>query len=326
MPDMDGLTLAGELRAAFAYMPIVLMTSVGDEMLAAEALRNGASDYLPKSRITAQSIRRTVDRSMHLCVQARLIDEQRGELENFAYALAHDFKQPIRQISTFTQLISEGVKSGDVAELNPHLTFLSDAARRLGKLVDVMSQYTLLNEPPELSDFDLGHVLDSIKASLASFLAERGAELVTPARAPMLRGNETLMAQVLQNLVANGLTYNRSRSPRVRISTRRKGDHYIIEIKDNGVGIEPEYLADIFKPLVRLHTAAEYPGSGLGLTLARKAVLAQTGAIWCESTPGRGSTFRVRMPISASARKRMERSQAAHDHVTPAAILEAVTG
>ena len=75
----------------------------------------------------------------------RLIDEQRGELENFAYALAHDFKQPIRQITTFTQLISEEIQS-DSGEIQQHLTFLGDAARRLGKLVDVMSRYTLLNQ------------------------------------------------------------------------------------------------------------------------------------------------------------------------------------
>ena len=76
---------------------------------------------------------------------------------------------------------------------------------------------------------------------------------------------------------------------------RRQKDHWIIDVSDNGLGIEAEYLADIFKPLVRLHTASEFPGSGLGLTLARKAVLAQKGSIWCESTPGRGSVFHIRL-------------------------------
>ena len=86
MPQIDGLTLAAELRYASAYLPIVLMTSVGDEMLAARALRSGASDYIPKSRINPESIRRSVARSIHAATQARLIHEQRSELETFAYA------------------------------------------------------------------------------------------------------------------------------------------------------------------------------------------------------------------------------------------------
>src|SRR5262249_51526962 len=98
MPEMDGVALSRELRSKATYMPIILMTSVGDEMLAAEALKSGITDYIPKPRITADSIRRTINRSIQACGQARVIDEQRAELENFAYALAHDFKQPIRQI------------------------------------------------------------------------------------------------------------------------------------------------------------------------------------------------------------------------------------
>jgi signal transduction histidine kinase len=298
MPDMDGLTLITELRREAAYLPIILMTSVGDEMLVSAALRNGASDYMPKSRLTAESARRAVDRSINLCRQSRLIDEQRTELENFAYALAHDFKQPIRQISTFTQLISEGMRGVQADELQQHLKFLGDAARRLGKLVDVMSQYTLLNQPPELADISVDQVVANVGEVLGPYLAERGAQLVAPARAARIRGNETLMTQILQNLVMNGLLYNQSSTPRVEVTAREAGDHWVIEIKDNGIGIEAQYLAEIFKPLVRLHTSSEYAGSGLGLTLARKAVVAQKGAIWCESTPGQGSTFHIRLPAA----------------------------
>lgn len=296
MPDMDGVALAGELRAVSPYLPIILMTNFGDEMLAAEALRSGISDYIPKSRVTPDSIKRTVERSIRTCSQARLIDEQREELENFAYALAHDFKQPIRQITTFSQMISEEIADGDVGGVQRHLTFLSDAAGRLAKLVDVMSQYTLLNQPPEISDVDLSRVLATVRSSLGTYLIERGGEFLSPPSPASVRGNETLMTQVIQNLVINGLQYNRSAVPRVELAIRADGEHCVIDISDNGVGIEAEYLAAIFKPLVRLHTAAEYPGSGLGLTLARKAVLAQKGDIWCDSTPGRGSTFHIRLP------------------------------
>jgi signal transduction histidine kinase len=296
MPETDGVALGQELRSADAHLPIVLMTSVGDEMLAAEALRSGISDYVPKSRVTTESLRRIVERAMHSCQQARVIEEQRNELETFAYALAHDFKQPIRQISTFTQMISDGIREGATDTLHQHLTFLGDAARRLGKLVDVMAQYTLLNQPPELSDLDLGAILGGVKASLGPYLSEHGRVLALPKTAPMIRGNEALTSQVLQNLIVNGLTYNRSAKPHVDVTVRRVDGLCEIDIRDNGIGIEAEYLAEIFNPLMRLHNASEYPGSGLGLTLARKAIHAQEGSIWCESTPGKGSVFHVRIP------------------------------
>jgi signal transduction histidine kinase len=300
MPEMDGLALAHQLKAADPYLATVLMTSVGDETLAAEALRSGLSDYIPKGRITVNSIQRSVGRAILTCSQARLIDEQREELENFAYALAHDFKQPIRQITTFSMLVAEQLRSVEVGDVQLHLKFLSEAALRLGKLVDVMSQYTLLNQPPELANVDVGRVADSVRSSLAPYLAERRGVFATPEHSPMIRGNETLMTQVLQNLVINGLRYNRSRSPRVKLTARREGEEWVLDIADNGVGIEAAYLSEIFKPLFRLHSASEYPGAGLGLTLARKAVVAQQGAIWCESVVGAGSVFHVRLPAVAS--------------------------
>ncbi len=314
MPELDGLTLARRLRAVDAYLPIILITSVGNEMLVAEALRSGVSDYITKSNVTPEAILRVVSRSIQICGQARLIDEQRAELENFAYALAHDFKQPIRQIVTFSQMVSEAI-GGDAADgVRKHLVFLNSAAHRLGRLVDVMLQYTQLNQPPKLSDVDLNEVMNSVRTSLGPLLTDRGGELVTPAEVAMIHGNETLMIQVIQNLVTNGLTYNRSDSPRIEVTYQRRDGNFVIEIKDNGIGIEAEYILEIFKPLVRLHTSAAYAGSGLGLTLARKAALAQNGAIWCESTPGAGSVFFLRLPAAQQQRNRPSKRKAQAGH------------
>jgi hypothetical protein len=302
MPGMDGLTCAQLLRASYPHLPIVMTTSVGDEMLAARAVTSGVTDYIPKSRITSQSLRRTIEHAIQVSRQGRIIDEQREELENFAYALAHDFKQPIRQIRTFTALVSTSLKSGQTAGVDQHLDFLNDAARRLGELVDVMSQYTLLNNPPEIGEVDLDHVLADVRSSLAPLLEECGGALIIAA-APAAQGNETLMRQVLQNLVVNGLKYNRSARPTVTISAETRLNDCIISVKDNGIGIEAQYLDEIFKPLARLHTNAEFSGAGLGLTLARKATTAQGGSIWCQSELGEGAEFFVRVPLPRQAAK-----------------------
>jgi signal transduction histidine kinase len=296
MPEMDGIAFAEALSHSAPHTPMVLMTAIGDEMLAARALRGGAYDYIPKSRITRDSIRRTISRAVRLAEQDRVIAEQREELENFAYALAHDFKQPIRQIRTFSDMIAEELGEDGRDQVRKHLEFLATASRRLGDLVDVMSQYTLLSKPPEISEIDLGWVMQEVGETLDTYVAERDGELVV-SDMPVVAGNAALLMQVLSNLIINGLKYNESTPPRVAVSARVENGACHVEVRDNGLGIEEQFLTEIFKPLTRLHTAAEYAGTGLGLTLARKAVIAQGGALWCESELGSGSTFFVRLPL-----------------------------
>lgn len=302
MPKIDGAMFAKDLRGAYPYLPIVMVTGVGDEMLVGHAIRCGVSDYIPKSRINPDSIQRTIERAIEACALTRIIAEQRAELENFAYALAHDFKQPIRQLRTFAQLISEQAE-GDSESLQRNLDFLNQAARRLGDLVDVMSQYTLLNETPEMKRIEVSAVMEAVSAELRLEVEDHGAALGFEG-AGNLYGNETLLSQVLRNLIVNGVKYNKSDVPRVDVRVEMQGGQCVIAVSDNGIGIEQQYLADVFRPLMRLHAAGEYPGTGLGLTLARKAVLAQGGVIWCESEPGIGSTFFVRIPTTRAEQAR----------------------
>lgn len=296
MPAMDGLELGRRMSAFLPYTPLILMTAVGDEMLVASALRNGFTDYIPKHRINRESAERAVTRSVRAAKQARTIAEQREELEHFAYALAHDFKQPIRQIRIFAEMLAEDLAIDEASEAGRRLDFLGLAAQRLSALVDVMSQYTLLNRPPELSDVELGRVVDTVRQGLEAFIRERNGVLIAEGLG-WVRGNEALLTQILQNLVVNGLRYNTSAQPSVTVAAEDPEESCRrLIVRDNGIGIEAKHLGEIFRPLVRLHTAAEYPGTGLGLTITRKAVSAMGGRIWCASEPGRGSTFYVELP------------------------------
>jgi signal transduction histidine kinase len=300
LPIMDGLQFGLKLRGLFPHIAMILVTKVGNDMLAARALRSGMSDYIPKSLITPDTIHVIIARAVYVADQARIIAEQRAELEIFAYTLAHNFKQPIRQIRTFASLISDELEAQDIAVSEKHLRFLMDATGRLGDLVDVMSQYTLLNKAPQIHAIDLLTVIASAKTAVAPFLEEHGARIET-SDTPVVMGNETLMLQVIQNLIVNGVKYNNSPTPLIHISAKTIGKLCLLEITDNGIGIDPQYHDSVFDPLVRLHTAAEYPGTGLGLTLARKAVQTQGGRIWCESTPGEGATFVLELLLSTDA-------------------------
>ena len=297
MPQLNGLAVAALLRDQKPYMPVVLCTGAGDELLAAKALQDGLTDYIPKSAIRAPALRRTILHAIQVAGNARVIDEQRAELEGFAFALAHDFKQPLRQITTFANLSVQDIDGGDLAEARKHLRFLSGSARRLSALVDMMSQYTLLNKPLEPELVRVGAVIDGVQESLATYIEERRG-LIEVSGDAFVSGNSTFLHQILQNLVVNGFKYNGSEQPKISLCTSSEEGCCLIKVADNGIGISPEYIEQVFKPLARLHTSAEYTGTGLGLTMARKAAAAQGGTIVCNSELGVGSEFVVTLPLA----------------------------
>jgi hypothetical protein len=297
MPGMDGLACAQRLRAAFPHLPIVMATGHGDEMLAARAVTNGVTDYIPKSRMTMPALRRVVENAVRITDQARVIEEQRTELEHFAYALAHDFKQPIRQIKTFSGMLTQTIGHGQGDAVERYLAFLNTAAGRLSNLVDAMTQYTLLSQQPQIVDLDLNAVLQNVRELLTPWLEERGGRM-TFDPAPIVRGNQALMIQVFQNLVFNGLTYNKAAAPAAHIECEIAADRCLLRVRDNGIGIEPQYIGEIFKPLIRLHATAEYPGTGLGLTLVRKALATMGGTVACTASDANGTEFTVNIDLA----------------------------
>ncbi len=297
LPDHDGMVCAQKLREGFPHLPIVLCTGAGDEALAARAIQSGVSDYIPKSRISVDALHRTITNAIKLGERARIIDEQRSELETFAFALAHDFKQPVRQIITFSQLVRDAVAAGDHGETARLLDFMTDAAERLDGLVDVMSDYTLLNRAPEIGPVDVNRVIDCALSSITGYIDERRAS-VNVSGALHILGNADLLSQALQNMIINGIKYNDSAQPFVTITLDEQPDDTgTISIRDNGIGMESQYLDYIFRPLARLHTRKDYDGSGLGLTLSRKAVGAMGGTIGCSSEPGAGTEFLITLPL-----------------------------
>lgn len=294
MPDMDGLTLVRLLRELYPFLPIILCTGAGDELLAAETLKSGATDYFPKSRMSPTALRRAINTAIEMNLRMKTIHDQQVDIEAFGFALAHDFKQPVRQIITFSGMIAQETRRLKSERLPQLLKFMNDAARRLDSLVDVMAQYSLLQQTPEMKPCSFSGILKETIVSLQDYIETRHAKVKFSGDAQVMV-NVSFLSQVLQNLIINGIKYNKSEEPLIEISLTQAGDMVMVNVADNGIGIERQYLEHIFKPLTRLHNRTEYEGSGLGLTLARKAVVAMGGDIRCESTPGVGSTFLVKL-------------------------------
>lgn len=298
MPDMDGLTLVRHLREAYPFLPIILCTGAGDELLAAETLKSGATDYFPKNRMSPVALRRAINTAIELNGRMKTIHDQRADIEAFGFALAHDFKQPVRQIITFSGMIAHETRRHKGERLPQMLKYMNDAARRLDQLVDVMVQYSLLQQTPELSPCLFSKVLNDTIIAIQEFVTARNAQVNCHGDA-MIMVNAPFLSQILQNLITNGIKYNKSEVPIIDITVSQNSGMTFVRIADNGIGIERQYLEEVFKPLTRLHNRSEYEGSGLGLTLARKAALAMEGDIRCDSTPGVGSTFTLKLKSAA---------------------------
>jgi light-regulated signal transduction histidine kinase (bacteriophytochrome) len=144
----------------------------------------------------------------------------------------------------------------------------------------------------------LGDCVKAALAALSTRLKETQA-VVEVGDLPEVYGDRTLLTQLFQNLIGNAVKFVSKKTPRVQISAHQAEGAWVIEVRDNGIGIKPEYAQKIFAPFQRLHAQAEYEGTGIGLAICRKVVQRHGGAIWVDSLPGEGANFQFQLPITS---------------------------
>lgn len=231
-------------------------------------------------------------------VQQRTAALQRSneELRQFAHVVSHDLKEPLRMVSSYTQIIE--TKYGDKLddEGREYLGFAVDGASRMKQLIDDLLAYAHVQaQSQNFVVFDMQLVMDEVCRLLHFTIAEANAILdVDPL--PHIRGDQRLITQLLQNLVSNAIKYQKDRQPHVRIKAEKQEDEWVFSVQDNGIGIEPSSLDRIFVIFQRLHVRGEYPGTGIGLAICKKVVEHHEGRIWVESEVGKGSTFYFSIP------------------------------
>ncbi|MGE5490118.1 MAG: sensor histidine kinase [Actinomycetota bacterium] len=219
------------------------------------------------------------------------------ELRHFAHAAAHDLQTPLRSIAGFAQLLQQEVKGLADSRGNEWAGLVVDNAKRLQTLIQELLAYTRLDvQGLPFEAVDLQKLLSEVLSSLAGLIRDTGAE-VTGESLPTALVDRTQIAQLFQNLVENGVKYNRSRPPRVTITCRRQGGEWLFSVGDNGIGIDRRHHERIFEIFRRLHSYSQVPGTGIGLALCRRIVERHGGRIWVESEPGEGSIFHFTLPI-----------------------------
>jgi PAS domain S-box-containing protein len=222
-----------------------------------------------------------------------------AELEQFAYVASHDLQEPLRMVSSFTQLLARRYQGKLGEDADEFIGFAVDGAQRMQELINDLLTYSRVGTRGlELQAVDLSQVVDQVVTDLAAATAEAQAS-VTRDTLPTVLGDPIQLRQLFQNLIANGIKFRRpGQPPLVHVSAIQAGGAWQFSVSDNGIGIEPQYQERIFALFQRLHSRAEYPGTGIGLAICKKIVERHGGQIRVDSEPGRGTTCVVRLPMT----------------------------
>lgn len=297
LPGRDGLQVLPRILELTPSVAVIVNTAYGNEEVAVEAMQLGAQDYLSKERLSAENLKRAILNATERASMEQKIREQQENLQTFAHLLVHDLRSPLLSVQDVVQVLSDELGKKLDANTAGMFEFVVKATRRMDQLIQTLRVYTELDaDEPIYEAVDLGvQVLDVCDLMRAEIEAA-GATVVAKTALPVIHGNPAQIAQLLQNLFGNSLKYNGSDAPLIEVSARETDDSLLVEISDNGIGIEKQYLEMIFQPFKRLHGTGEYEGTGLGLAMCRKIAARHDARLSCRSKPGEGTTFALAIP------------------------------
>jgi light-regulated signal transduction histidine kinase (bacteriophytochrome) len=226
----------------------------------------------------------------------RRLDQANAAFEQFISIAAHNLREPLRDIASYSQLMSESYAGRLDSEAEVYLARIREGAANAKSLLSDVVEYWAMDGDRQSSSTDMEAALVQALLCADRQILARSA-VVTHEPLPTVVGKFELLTKILHQLIRNGIEYCVAPSPQLRISSRRVDLDWVFSVQDNGPGIEPAFQGRIFEPFKRLH-GKDYPGNGLGLAFCKKAIGWHGGRIWVESTPGKGSTFHFTVPVA----------------------------
>ncbi len=236
----------------------------------------------------------------HLAQSIEELSRSNQELEQFAYIASHDLQEPLRMVASYTQLLAKRYSGKLDADADDFIAFAVDGAARMQQLIrDLLAFSRVGTQGRPMLSVDSSEVFDHALLNLQGAIEDSGA-LVTSDALPMVTADGGQLTKVFQNLVGNAIKYHRPGAPTVHVSARRSGSRWHFSVRDNGIGIDPQYFVRIFGMFQQLHARDEYSGTGIGLAVCKKIVERHGGTLSVESQPGNGSTFAFDLAIEGA--------------------------
>ncbi|OHC68665.1 MAG: hypothetical protein A2045_09540 [Rhodocyclales bacterium GWA2_65_20] len=294
-----GLLLA--LAATALALTLAIGFWVTRGILRDVAARRAAEGALQKAHDELE--RRVVERTAELdetnrrlAQQAQELARSNADLEQFAYVASHDLQEPLRMVASYTQLLARRYRGRLDADADEFIEYAVDGALRMQRLIDDLLAFSRVSRrggkfAPTALDDVMPQVLKNLKAAID----ETGASIRVDAL-PTVCADAMQMELLLQNLVGNAIKFRGTAAPDIHVGAARQEAAWEITVTDRGIGIEPKDAEKIFVIFQRLHTAADYPGTGIGLAVCKRIIERHGGRIWVVSAPGRGATFHFTLP------------------------------
>lgn len=313
LPADTAQMAAGHYRKAFEDNPCTYEESYKERTFLTNVRplrnQNGNIDYIMvlsvniTERKQAEKAIRTLNEELERRVRQRTaqLETKNREIEAFSYSVSHDLRAPLRAISGFAQIISRRHKQNLSDEGQHYFDNIIQASQHMDRLIEDLLRLSRLGRAGvHWENVSLKGLLEDIRARYSSHIEAEQVMFSIPDDLPMIRSDATLVSVILANLIDNALTYKRAGAKhRVEVRCTEADATATLEVTDNGIGIPAEYREKIFAVFQRLHGQDEYPGTGIGLALVKKAVDLLDGKIVLRSEVGKGSTFSVELPVQS---------------------------
>jgi PAS domain S-box-containing protein len=275
----------------------VIITTIKDDEGNFTGFSKVTRDLTERKKMEEDLKKANEDLELKVKERTKELEESNSELQQFAFIASHDLQEPLRMVSTYLQYVSKRTQDKLDEEDKKYIGFAVKGALRMKLLIeDILAFAQIGRVDSKAHPIGVTSVVHDVKKNLEALIAENGAKIII-GDLPAVRADTLQIVQLFQNLIGNAIKYRSEKPPEIFISAEDQGKYWCFSVKDNGIGISPEYKERIFVVFQRLHSDREkFPGTGIGLAICKKIVERHGGRIWVESQLGEGSTFSFTFP------------------------------